>query len=428
MLYALQASLPGDLASAGWSLADGIAIAIGVGSLFASFFLGRVLSRPAPVVDADAEARRSETAELRRNLRRMERENEELSLFWVTIPDLVRQLNDNREKRQIAPILVRMLDVIFEPTQICIFYRAASGDRLKLVASKGVPRSVTDQQTFIMFAEGRIGWVAQHQMVMDSRDFASASSFRGEAPVTSSRFHVDMCAPMVDIDENRTMGVITVGGLSRYPRSEKKMIKMVADMGSMAVKNADFQQRIQIQANIDSLTGLYNKRFGTDRLALAINAAEKSGEPLSVFLFDIDHFKNYNDTNGHLAGDEVLREIGNVVRTAIRADDFAVRFGGEEFIIVLPGTDKPGALVAAEKIRRTIQDFPFPHEDKQPGGDLTVSGGIASFRTDSMNSTELLRLADDALYQAKKEGRNRVLACRTPYLSGETDFSGPPGA
>ena len=215
-----------------------------------------------------------------------------------------------------------------EPGQICVFYRSAAGDRLKLVASKGLPRSITDQDTHVMFSDGRIGWVAEHQMVMGGRDFVSASSFRGESAAISSRFNVDLCAAMVDTDDSETMGVITVGAPGRYPSSEKKMIKMVADLGSMGIKNAEYHQRIQSQANEDSLTGLHNKRFGTDKLALAINRAEKNGETLAVFMLDIDHFKNYNDTNGHLAGDDVLRRVGEIMRGALRADDFGVRFGG----------------------------------------------------------------------------------------------------
>ena len=415
VLIGLQQGVQSGLVPDGWTLTDAIAVAIALAALFAAFFLGRLFRRPGTsLVSHDSQ----ELAELRRNLRRMEQENEELSLFFVVVPDLIRQLNANRDKRKIAPILIRLVDVIFEPTQICIFYRSSGGDRLKLISSKGLPRSISDQDTQVMFSDGRIGWVAEHQMVMDTRDFVSASSFRGESPGVSSRFNVDLCAPIVDADENRTLGIITVGGLTRYPRSEKKMIKMVADLGSMGIKNAVYHQRIQAQANEDSLTQLYNKRFGTDKLALAINQSETTGEPLAVFLFDIDHFKNYNDTNGHLEGDEVLRELGKIVRSAIRADDFAVRFGGEEFLIVFTGTDKPGALVAAEKVRRTIQAYPFPHGEKQPGGDLTISGGVSALRTDSMNSTELLRLADEALYTAKRQGRNRVLACRTPYLSG----------
>lgn len=426
VLTALHRSLLAGFVPEGLTVSDGIVVGIGLSGLLAAFLVGRLL-RPPPVVDtAAADDSRRELVELRRAVRRMEQENEELALFFVALPDLIRQLNDNRDKRQIAPILIRMLDVIFEPGQICVFYRSTSGDRLKLVGSKGVPRSITDQETHVMFSDGRIGWVAEHQMVMDSRDFVSASSFRGETATLSSRFNVELCAAIVDTDDNKTMGVITVGALGRYPRSEKKMIKMVADLGSMGIKNADYHQRIQAQANEDSLTQLYNKCFGTDKLALTINRTEKTGEPLAVFLFDIDHFKNYNDTNGHLAGDDVLRKLGEIVRGAIRADDFAVRFGGEEFLIVFPGTDKPGALVAAEKVRRAIEAFPFPNGNKQPGGQLTISGGVSAFRTDSMNSTELLRLADEALYTAKKQGRNRVLACRTPYLSGAA--GDPPGA
>jgi diguanylate cyclase (GGDEF)-like protein len=230
---------------------------------------------------------------------------------------------------------------------------------------------------------------------------------------------------MIDPDDNRTIGIITVGGLGRYPRNEKKMIKMVADLGSMGIKNAEYHKRFQTLANEDSLTKLYNKRFGRDKLALSINDAERHNRQLAIFLFDIDHFKSYNDTNGHLAGDEVLRQIGRLALGAIRADDFAVRFGGEEFLVVFPETDKEGALIAAEKIRRQIEGYPFPLQDRQPGGNLTISGGVAALRTDASSSTDLIRLADEALYEAKRQGRNRIVACRTPYLSAGSD-SRPP--
>jgi diguanylate cyclase (GGDEF)-like protein len=362
-----------------------------------------------------------DSVELRRALRRMEQENNAMTLFFVTVPDLIRQLQSNRDKRQIAPLMIRLLEVIFEPTQICVFYRSVAKDSLKLAASKGLHRAVEDMGLRVNLSEGRIGWVAEHQVVMDSRDFSSAQGFRGEEPGLTSRIQIDLCAPMIDPDDNRTIGIITVGGLGRYPRNDKKMIKMAADLGSMGIKNAEYHKRIQTLANEDSLTKLYNKRFGRDNLALFINDAEKSNRALSIYLLDIDHFKNYNDTNGHLAGDEVLRQIGRLLLSVIRADDFAVRFGGEEFLVVFQETDKEGALMAAEKIRRQVEGYPFPFQDRQPGGNLTVSGGVAAFRTDAQNSTDLIRLADEALYEAKRQGRNRVIACRTPYLSAEGD-------
>jgi diguanylate cyclase (GGDEF)-like protein len=371
--------------------------------------------RAASVADVSTD----KNMDLRRSLRRMEQENDALTLFFVTLPDLIRQLQANRDKRHIAPLLIRLLEVIFEPSQICVFYRAASNDGLKLASSKGLHRAVQEAGLRVSFSEGRIGWVAEHQVVMDSRDFSSAQNFHGEDPGLASRIQIDLCAPMIDPDDHRTIGIVTVGGLGRYPRNEKKMIKMAADLGSIGIKNAEYHKRIQTLANEDSLTKLYNKRFGRDKLALCINDAERDNRMLSIFLFDIDHFKRYNDTNGHLAGDEILRQIGRLLLSLIRADDFAIRFGGEEFLVVFQETDKEGALMAAEKVRRQVEGYPFPFQDRQPGGNLTISGGVAAFRTDSCNSTELIRLADEALYEAKRQGRNRVMACRSPYLSAD---------
>ncbi len=387
------------------------------------YLLGRALSGQMRTAESGPAAMAaSEATDMRRALRRMEQEVNEMTLFFVALPDLIKQLNDNRDKRHIAPLLLRLLDVIFEPGQICIFYRSAREDGVfKLAASKGLPRAIEDKGLLVRAGEGRVGFVAEHQMVMDARDFVTSPSFHGDGPGSTGRIQIDLIAPMLDADDHRTIGIITVGNLTRTPRNEKKMIKMVADLGSMGIKNADYHQRIQTQANEDSLTKLYNKRFGADQLSLSINRAEKENKPLSIFLFDIDHFKTYNDTNGHLEGDEVLRQIGRLVAGTIRADDFAARFGGEEFLVVFQDTDKEGALIAADKLRRQVESFPFPHQEHQPGGKLTISGGVAAFRTDSRSSTELIRLADEALYEAKKEGRNRVLGCRTPYMSGGTE-------
>jgi len=402
-----------------------LASALMVVGISVGYILSRFFSSPRSRAQTTSErVMPDETVELRRTVRRMEQENNELTLFFVTFPDLIRQLNTNRTKRNIAPVLLRLLEVIFEPGQICIFYKSKQGDSFKLAASKGLPRALEEQNLQVQSNEGRVGWVAEHQIVMDARDFAASSKSQWESATFTQRIQIDLCAPMVDADDQATVGIITVGALGRYPRNEKKMIKMVADLGSMGIKNADYHQRIQTLANEDGLTGLYNKRYGSNQLSLNINSAEQHNQPLSVYLFDIDHFKKYNDSQGHLAGDEVLRQLGRIVRAAIRADDFAARFGGEEFLVVFQDTDKEGALIAAEKIRRQIESFPFANKDQQPGGKLTISGGVASFPLDSRSSTELIRLADEALYQGKQQGRNRVMACRTPYLSADAEVDG----
>jgi diguanylate cyclase (GGDEF)-like protein len=148
------------------------------------------------------------------------------------------------------------------------------------------------------------------------------------------------------------------------------------------------------------------------RLGLLINTAEREARPLSVFIFDIDHFKKYNDTQGHLAGDEVLRGVARVLEQSLRPGDVPSRYGGEEFLVAMPDTDKGDALRAADRIREAIASHAFPHAASQPLGRLTISGGVAALRTDGVDSTELIRHADQALYEAKAGGRNRVLPYR----------------
>src|SRR5262249_37705756 len=130
---------------------------------------------------------------------------------------------------------------------------------------------------------------------------------------------IELVAPMTT--ENDCLGVICVGGVSRRPSDHKRMIKMVADLGSLAVVNHDLYTSFQSMANSDQLTKLYTKRYLLVEMGKKINDAEKQNQPLSVFIFDIDHFKKYNDTHGHLAGDEVLRLVGQLVRKELREGD-----------------------------------------------------------------------------------------------------------
>ena len=140
---------------------------------------------------------------------------------------------------------------------------------------------------------------------------------------------------------------------------------------------------------------------------------------MSVFIFDIDYFKKYNDAHGHLAGDECLKRVAKVIRDAEREDDVAARYGGEEFIIILPNTDRDNAMLAAEKFRAAIEAETFtPPHPVNPGGKVTISGGIGTYPDDGMDATSIISKADAGLYEAKKKGRNRIGVCTSqPELS-----------
>jgi two-component system cell cycle response regulator len=159
----------------------------------------------------------------------------------------------------------------------------------------------------------------------------------------------------------------------------------------------------------DGLTGLYNRRYMESHLATLVEQAAGRGKPLTLLVLDIDYFKSINDTHGHDAGDDVLREFATRVRKSIRGIDLACRFGGEEFVIVMPETDMAVAALVAERIRRRIAGEPFPIEQGTKALDVTLSIGLAALSSNDTGAS-ILKRADQALYRAKRDGRNRVVA------------------
>ncbi len=159
----------------------------------------------------------------------------------------------------------------------------------------------------------------------------------------------------------------------------------------------------------DALTGLHNRRYMETHLATLTEQAASRGKPMSVLILDIDFFKSVNDTYGHDAGDDVLREFAVRLRKSIRNIDLACRFGGEEFVVVMPETDMGVATTVAERLRRRIATEPFAIQQEMRLLDVTISIGIAGLAGAADNAAAMLKRADQALYRAKRDGRNRVV-------------------
>jgi diguanylate cyclase (GGDEF)-like protein len=170
--------------------------------------------------------------------------------------------------------------------------------------------------------------------------------------------------------------------------------------------------KLEVLSTVDEMTGLHNFRHLKSQLELEHSRASRYGTPYAIVYCDIDHFKKYNDRNGHLAGDQLLREFALIVQSSIRTTDLAARYGGEEFCIICPGVNWEGAAVVAERIRSRVEAAPLPFREGQPDGKLTVSVGVASFPGDGKTSAEILKEADAALYASKEAGRNRVTIAR----------------
>jgi len=166
------------------------------------------------------------------------------------------------------------------------------------------------------------------------------------------------------------------------------------------------QETLREQARRDPLTGLYNRRYLSEALQHELSRARRARKSVSVIIMDVDHFKKINDAHGHQLGDKFLQEIANLLSTHTRDFDFACRYGGEEFLLVLPSATAGNAFKRAEQIRRQCADIRIQHEDKELS--VTISMGIATYPRYSGNIDELLTKADKALYRSKRRGRNQV--------------------
>jgi len=159
----------------------------------------------------------------------------------------------------------------------------------------------------------------------------------------------------------------------------------------------------------DEKTNLYNYRHFKEHLIIDIERAKRLNDRVSLAMIDIDNFKRYNDANGHLAGDKALKILADLISSQCRAYDVPSRFGGEEFALLFPKTDTGTTRDIAERLRKIISEHPFPHEEHQPAGELTVSIGVATFPDDALDWPSLITNADRALYRAKAEGRDKVV-------------------
>lgn len=202
-----------------------------------------------------------------------------------------------------------------------------------------------------------------------------------------------------------------VGGAVRLKREIDKRKAREKDLKRLNLKLTSVNEMLRRMAVIDGLTGVANRRYFDEVIADEWNRARRSGEKLGLIMADVDHFKAYNDNYGHLLGDECLKKVATAMQTCLdRAGDLLARYGGEEFAVILPGTDARGAFEVAEKVRAAVEGLNLEHRDSSVSNYVTISMGAASVNPNGKNSfPQLIEKADKNLYQAKQQGRNRVV-------------------
>lgn len=207
---------------------------------------------------------------------------------------------------------------------------------------------------------------------------------------------------------NVYIGVVMLATTSAYTASVLDKIRIMTRNISLALHNSIIHEQIQKLAAVDPLTAVYNRRFGLTRLSEEVSRCERSKTPMGLMMVDLDHFKNINDTYGHLAGDKVLVTVAGLIKSIVREGDVIIRYGGEEFMVVLPGADSENVLKIAENIRHIVEDTMIAYNKYQIA--LTCSIGYTSIPEFTFQNEDcLINSVDQALYLSKAKGRNKVM-------------------
>ena len=290
-----------------------------------------------------------------------------------------------------------------------------AGERLVVKAAFGLPPEGALGLS-LPLREGIAGLVAQTGQALLIPDVTAEP--RAPGPVHLPHGSI-LCVPL------KRQGREVIGVLSAqkpepfgFALGDLDLFQAVANQVASALENAQLYQRTKELATRDDLTGLFNRRHFFDSLEKEVQRARRYRRVFSLLMVDLDDFKGYNDTYGHLQGDEALKAVARLLLASTRRADIVARFGGEEFVVLLPEITAEGAAVVAEKIRAAVEAYPFAGRPTPPGGPLTATLGLATSPADAEDGLALVDLADRVLYLGKQQGGNRVCVSPGPPPPG----------
>jgi diguanylate cyclase (GGDEF)-like protein len=263
--------------------------------------------------------------------------------------------------------------------------------------------------------EGIAGWVAREGKPVVVHDAAADPRWCGLEEAYGGAARSVLCVPLET--RGRVLGVIEVvnkkGGRGGFTTRDLSLVTRLAGFAAIAIENARLYQQTKQLTLTDELTRLYNTRFFTQYLEAEVKRCRRYNGNVSLIFLDLDHFKLVNDAHGHLMGSQLLRETADVLRRGVRDVDIVARYGGDEFIVILPETRLEDAAFVAERLRRAMCEHVFL-AGEGVSAHLTASFGVASFPETCSSEQELIRLADQAMYRVKNRTRNGVYLAATP--------------
>jgi len=318
------------------------------------------------------------------------------NLVLNSIYEISRLLTSVTALDEIFELIINSLIIIFNPE--FVFLGLNEGDTIKLVQAKG--EGADQLKNKVLSANDPL--IRKISLQTEAVDL-SAEELKNLLSLKNLNLNPESRVRLYPLWG--FLGMVGVLSIALPPQENEngtaRIISIYANFVATALTNASLIRELELKSETDALTGLYSKEAISRVLDKEIERARRTDTPLSVIMMDLDNFKNYNDNFGHLAGDVVLKKTGEAIRSCIRKTDFAGRFGGDEFIVVLPATEGEKAMQVAERIRKSLASLSFPQRR------VSSSFGVVSLKN-ADTAQALLARADEALYAAKKRGRGLI--------------------
>jgi len=339
----------------------------------------------------------------RQSLADAENELEKQTFRLALLIEIIRSLNSAESKEDVLHQVIQAAQAVCQATGVAIALLNKDSTRLSLVASRG----------FENFKEEKVIFENKFQDTLAWRAVLKGEVMTADSLVEISILHTQCAVPL--FNHQHVLGVLLIYQAKELEEDTIDFLDVLSSQATTAFINVSNYTKIQAKAldlgekaHTDPMTKMFNRLYMAERCPEEMSHCKRNGHPLSLVMFDVDHFKKFNDQYGHLFGDIVLKEVSKLAKKSIRQHDIPIRYGGEEFIIVLPDSSVDMSMIAAERLRAGVEGYEFIDPEKKIKAKVTISIGVAEWdRKSELNV--LIDQADRALYQAKEGGRNRVV-------------------
>jgi diguanylate cyclase (GGDEF)-like protein len=338
-------------------------------------------------------------------LKELKRTVDELQVF----NEIGKTLTSTLDIKEVLKIIMQKVNELLKPSSFELLLTDDTRGVLKYEITIGSTKSETLEE-IIRPGEGLIGWVAYEGKPLLFPDPTKTLKYSLPQHISPEESENSLiCVPLKS--KGKTLGVmklVSETGIGRiFTEDDLKTIHTIADYSAIAIENARNFQRVQELTITDDMTSLYNSRYLLTLLDSEILRAKRYKKQFSMIFLDLDKFKEVNDTHGHIYGSSLLRETGQLIKRCLRNVDIATRYGGDEFVVILPETSKEHAVMVAERLRDAISKHLFLTE-RGLSIKFTASFGVATFPDDAESKEELIKMADEAMYRIKNSTRNGV--------------------